>query len=786
MKAKLLVFFIFISSFVYSQSYSLSGIIMDESNQPVAAATCILRSVQDSLSMKTVISGDGGNILFSDLQGGNYILTIRHMVYETESHAVVIDNTNLELLPFVLRSLDKSLNEIVVKGERPIVKAKEGKLIYDAPLLIKDKALSNAFEALHNVPGIMGMGDNIQLVGASKFTILINGQKTSMSTEQLINLLKSTPPSRVANIEVMYSAPPQYNVRGAAINVIFNEQIIGLSALQGEGTLEYRQAFYEGYSARGNLLYAKSAFSSDLTVGVYKSRNLWSNDMFAIHKFAGHKYDISQKNRSTIENKKINVRFGLGYSLKNKDKISAVYTNDLEDSKNNPVSYTIFLKDADPYVDIRSQSDKKANDYLHNIKLEYNSHKDFLFGLDYTYYRDPSTDKYYDYLSDNTLQSSFKAETEQKINKIILFANHSVTLKEAWKINYGANFSMSKNDNKYDYYKNPDSFTIDSISDSRQKEYSASLFVGVSKSFGEKLSTQLSVSANYYKALVDKMGEKRTLWNDFEPFVNANVTYTCNPKRIVQFSFSSDINYPPYWALSGDVSKINIYSSVKGNPELKFSREYETQLLFIANQKYVSGIFYKYIPDHYIQLPYQSQEKLENMFQMVNLDYSKQYGVFFIIPFKVEKVWDTKGTLTFLRQEQKDNNFYDTPYQRSMNSFVVQMNNTFNISSKPNIKLELSGFYMYGAIQGIYDIGRMWNVNGGAKWTFMDNKAELVFKIEDVFKSGKQTTTINYMDQYSTMYIKPDAPLCKLAFTYRFGNYKKPKTESVDTSRFGR
>lgn len=120
------------------------------------------------------------------------------------------------------------------------------------------------------------------------------------------------------------------------------------------------------------------------------------------------------------------------------------------------------------------------------------------------------------------------------------------------------------------------------------------------------------------------------------------------------------------------------------------------------------------------------------------------------------------------------------------NIFVGQLRNTFNISSKPNIKLDVSAFYMSGALQGIYDIKEMWDVTAGAKWTFLDNKAELMAQVQDVFKSNGAKTKIDYMTQYSTMTIHPNAPVFKLSFTYRFGNYKKPRIDEVDTSRFGR
>lgn len=783
MKISFIILFFSIPALFYAQSYSLKGVITNESNQQVEAVTCILQNIEDSLSVKTVITDKLGGFSFSNLPNGNYSLTFQHMTYEKQTKTVKIENNDLEMPPFVLSPLNKNLDEVVVSAERPIVKAREGKLIYDVPMLIKNKVVSNAFESLQNIPSIIGTGDDVQLVGSSGFTILLNGQLTSMTKEQLISFLKTIPASRVANIEIMYSAPPQYNIRGAAVNVVLKDQETGAPTLMGEGNAEYNQAHYASYKTRGNLVYTKPSFNADLTVSLEKSKGWGESHMYALHHFDNHLYDINQDNKSLSDSKSLNTRLGLGHTFKNKDKITFAYTGNFDDIDANPESRTVFLQDQNPYTDIDSKSNKKGSTYLHNTKIEYNSHKEFKVGADYTFYNDPATEKYYD-SNGSATQTAFKTSTEQRINSLKLFANHAITVNKDWKINYGGNFSYSKNNNRYDYYKNPENTTIDSINNSKQKEHSASVFAGLSKTFG-KLSAQASISGNYFKASIDIMGNKKTLWNDFQPFVNANLTYTHNPKRILQFSFSSDINYPPYWALSNDIFKINAYSSAQGNPELKFSKVYKTQLNFIMNQKYVLGGYYEYTPDHYIQLPYQSQDKLENMFQMVNLDYSKQYGMFLVVPFKVKSIWDATANIVFIRQEEKDDNFYDTPYKRNINSFVLQLRNTVNISSKPNIKLDASGFYMNGAIQGIYDIKKMWNVTGGIKWTFLDNKAELMAQVQEILRSGARTS-INYMNQYNTMHIKPDSPVFKLSFTYRFGNYKKQKVEEINTSRYGR
>ena len=786
MKLFLLSLLFGISSILTAQVYTLRGTTTNESNQTVEATTCILEKINDSLWIKTTITDTNGVFEFTDIPSGRYKLTLQHMTYEKEEHAITIENTDLDIPPFVLLSLNKELNEIVVSGERPVVKAEGGKLIYDIPQLVKNRVISNAFETLQNVPNIIGADDDIRLVGTSGYTILINGQQTSMSKEQVINLLKSMPASRVANIEIMYSAPPQYNIRGAAINIILKDQTLDMPTLQGEGNVEYRQAHYEGFGVRGSLLYTKPSFYIDFNIGLNKSKNWSLSDMYAIHQFENNEYDITQGNNSKSNSKGLNTRLGLGYNLKNEDKIKLVYTGDFDKYNADHKSKTVFLRDKNPYTNIDSKDDVKGNTYLHNIKAEFNSHKKLNIGMDYTFYNDPSTTRYYDYEDGNILKTTFKTETAQRVNKIVAFINHSTSLKNGWNINYGANFSYSKNNNSYDYYNKPENTVIDSINDTRQKEHNASIFAGFTKSFGEKLSVQASISGNYFRAAIDIMGSKKILWNDFQPFVNTNLTYTHSPLLIFQLSFSSNINYPPYWALSNDRFKINAYSSTEGNPELKFSKEYKTQLNVIFKQKYIIGSYYEYTPDRFIQLPYQSQDNLENIFQMVNLNYEKQYGIFFVIPFTIDKVWDTKATINLLRQEEKDNKFYDIPYKRSMNAFVAQVRNTFNISSKPNIKLDVSGFYMSGALQGIYDIKKMWNITSGIKWTFLDNKAELMAQVQDIFKSNGATTKIDYMTQYSTMKIKPNAPLFKLSFTYRFGNYKKPKIDEVDTSRFGR
>ena len=117
-----------------------------------------------------------------------------------------------------LDSIYQSLPEVMITGERPVVKASQGKLVYDLPRLIRDLPVDNAYDAVKELPGVTEMNGALQLAGQG-VTVVLNGKVTTLSVEQLYSLLRSIPASRIEKAEVMYNAPARYQVRGALINI---------------------------------------------------------------------------------------------------------------------------------------------------------------------------------------------------------------------------------------------------------------------------------------------------------------------------------------------------------------------------------------------------------------------------------------------------------------------------------------------------------------------------------------------------------------------------------------
>ena len=95
-----------------------------------------------------------------------------------------------------LDSIYQSLPEVMIIGERPVVKASQGKLVYDLPQLIRDLPVDNAYDAVKELPGVTEMNGGLQLAGQG-VTVILNGKVTTLSVEQLYTLLRSIPASRI-------------------------------------------------------------------------------------------------------------------------------------------------------------------------------------------------------------------------------------------------------------------------------------------------------------------------------------------------------------------------------------------------------------------------------------------------------------------------------------------------------------------------------------------------------------------------------------------------------------
>lgn len=765
----------------------ICGKVEDNRERPIDGVAVILQTL-DSVYVDAVITDTLGNFRLDHSLDQPHRLLFQHLLYETMEKEIADRNVGVVRL----EEKDYQLAEVTVKGERPQVKLEGGKLTYDVPRLMEGKTATNAFEIVRDLPGIIERNDNLELVGASRLSIILNGQLTTMSAEQLIQLLKSMPASRVEKAEVMYNAPAKYNVKGALLNVVLNRNESLTPSWQGEAGINYNQNRYASGDARVNLLYAHKGFSMDFLMNGSKGRVVTGEDMLARHTLDNDVTEIDQHNRGTVYYNGGTARLGMDYTFANKDKLSLSYYLKGSKPKTRRTAFTTYTDLSDPESATHSTSDMCDDDHsaTHNIRLQYDGHSGISAGADFTRYHSPTTLYYVDTNTDGS-RTDMINNTGQDVSRWSVLVNNTHDFAPGWSLNYGLHggYASSRNFSEFLYNRGKDyEIDPDATEANTQKEYNADIFAEVSKSFGERFSATAGLKGEYFKSDYESVSESMNLWNEWSLFPTVSLSYTFSPLHILQFQVSSDKTYPGYWQVTPQSMPLNSYSEVVGNPSLKPYRTYEGQLIYIFRQKYMLIAFCEYTPDYFAQMPYQSDTELKNVFRFENMDYSLEAGLAAVVPFSVGKFWNSTVTVRGWRMQEKNGNFHGMSYNRDAYVGLFHMSNTFNLCDQPNLKLTLDGRYVTpGAIQGVYDLGSMYDISAGLKWTFLDDRASLTLKGNDIFATSiPRSIQINQGNQWSRMRKLNDERYLLLSFVWKFGGYKEKKHESVDTSRFGK
>ena len=655
------------------------------------------------------------------------------------------------------------LPEIMVKGERPIVRVNNGKLTYDMPRLLEGRVVSNIYESILQLPGVREQDGNLTLTGTNSLMVVLDSKPTTMSSEQLMELLQNTPHERLQTAEVMYSAPPQFHARGAVINLVLRKNNSLIPNLQGQVNATYRQGHYAGYSTGATLLYSTNRLSADLMYSLSENKNRSGMELFSNHKLGGTTHYIEQYNAGSRKSMTHNTRLGLDYDLTGKDKLSFTYTTQLTPKKDNMETSTGTFSNSE------SHNNNVSPAHMHNVSLQYTSGFGLSAGADYTYYNDKSVQNF----SDEGIKS-FITHSNQKINRLATYADQSHTLN-SWTLNYGAKFSYASNDGNQSYETISGGDLSYLNTRDIQKEYTYNIYAGFSKPVTEKLSVSASLAGEYYTY---------TGFKEWALFPTFEATYLFSPSHIVQLSVSSDRNYPSYWESLGSVGYLNGYVEIHGNKDLRPSKEYTTNLNYIIKGKYIISLFNTYSDDYSAQLPYQSPDRLALIYKTINWDYKSTTGVNATIPFKIGEWLGSKVTLTGFYDRAKCGDFFETSFYKDNWVFYTGIDNSITLSS--NIQAELTGAYITPNIQGPMVIGRLWSVGAGVKWTFANKKAELRLKASDMFNSWSDYSIKNrYGNQDVLMNVLPYSREVSLSFTYKFGNYNSKERKDVDTSRFG-
>jgi len=674
-------------------------------------------------------------------------------------------NDTTDLPDAYIDSIIRALPEVMVTGQRPLVKATQGKLVYDLPRLIDNMPVDNAYDAIKELPGVAESDEQLMLAGQN-VTVILDGKVSTLTTEQLNALLKSIPAGRIEKAEVMYSAPARYQVRGALINILLKKEESENPSLQGELFGDYRQKYYEATKTRTSLLYSSSKFSADFLYSYNYGRNIFLTDKKALHTLSdGTVYPMNNQEDSHSRGNKHDLRLGVDYDFSKDHQLSLVYNANFLNGHN------IGWVEGSQISDTRTRSTSS----LHNLRLDYRVPFGMKAGAEMTYYESPSTQLLHSTLNDEQLD--FLSKDAQRINRWKFFLSEEQTLGKGWGLNYGGIYTTSI-DHSHQYYYDTETGALLPDQDnmtSRRREQTWNFYTGINKSFGSKFSFDASFAIEQFHTVV---------WNDWNFFPTLNLNYTPSAGNVWQLSFTSDKTYPEYWATQDAISYMGGgYSEVQGNPYLRPSINYQTQLMYVLKSKYMFSLWCGYEKDDFKQSLYQSPARLVEIYKFFNSNFDQQAGLQVVIPFIVKNVLNSRVTLVGVYDRQKNDLFWDIPYDRHVYYGMAYMSNTLTVSNNPDIKFTLTGMIRSKAIQGIYDLPSSGNLDAGLRYSFAKGKAIVMLRCNDIFETAQISPRIRYATQNVTNNYTSFREF-GISFTYKFGGYKEKEREAVDTTRF--
>ncbi len=627
-------------------------------------------------------------------------------------------------------------------------------MVVDLPGIVRDKPVNNILEALGYLPGVTNNNGMIGLAGASVVTIILNGEQTAMPLQNLYQLLYTTPVDRLKNVEVMYSAPAKYHCNGAVINVVLKTPTL-LDGLQGQVRAGYNQAHYGSYGSALAAAYAVRDWTFDLNYGLSRTKSWSREETWSDHLLDGQRTMIEDDMRRIGRNLSNTIFASVSWKT-----LKVTYNGQIiSHQKSRSLSSGTLGSFTNVYEMLSPVN-------YHDIALRYVAPFGMTVGADYTFY------------SENRSQSLFKgidyligSEKRQEINRWHVYIDRQHRLGK-WQLDYGAEYQHSE-DHSSQHYVISDNPDFDDI----LIEDVASFYAGTQRSFDWGLSFNVSAKGEYYH------NKYRHNWN-FIP--QLGVTYHKTPKSIFQLNLSTRRIYPSYWELHGGTSYINEYSTVIGNPELQPYLQYDAQFNYILRQKYVATLYFQYGDKATVQLPYQSPDALNLIYQTINMNYKRVVGLNLYAPFGIGYIWSAAATANVFNQREKADRFHDISFDNSKWIFYGSLTNSFRFSESCPVSLTVDFSCISPSLQGIADLSAMWKIDAGVKWQFgKKGCCELDLKADDIFNKWSPVMTINRAGQDYRMQVREMTRNLKLTFIWRFNGFKPKDNGSIDTSRFG-
>jgi iron complex outermembrane receptor protein len=685
-----------------------------------------------------------------------------------------------------------------VKMTKKVFHKKSDRMVYNVANSPVAKG-SNAFELLKETPLISTSDNaNLKILGKNDAIIYINGRKSNMSAEAVLEMLKNTPSENIQKIEVITVPSSEFEVESnqGIINIVMKKK--KYDGMSGTWKLENKQGYYYNPNTSVSLNYKKDK----LTVSTNTYVGKWSEyNTYILSNGTDTSSNLSVGN-TVNPNAYVGGNINADYEISDKQILGISYSLNLNKTKDGSFYFRNIITDLSnnstrENITTNNQNDHSAN---HSLNLNYEIKTDTLgskLSLNAAYLNFNQKTENVNKTSDvnGVTLANFNQSIPQQIDNLGFMADYIQKFNKNLTLSVGGSYNKTKTDNDTQFVNILPPTGIDDNQSNHfiYDENIVGVYATLEKNFNDKVSTKLGTRLELTKSegsVIDKDEHFTRDYNSFLPY--ASINYAINKNHNVTYSFSSRVRRPSFWELNPSRIYLTQTNYVQNNPFMKASQYYNQELNYMYKNTYFLVLNTSLVKDASDQIPLQKVENGNTVLRYIRTNFGDKQEFSATLGFQknfYNGIWSANYTTTFGHNVFKGSvdtdpitgeTFPAFNLNKSTNLFHIQANNNIRLSSKKDLFLGVNYFYLepqqisigkLSTIQSLdISVRKIWN-----NWTFL-------FEANDVLNTGSKynITDIQSNGYYNNVRKNEYRRMLALTATYTFGNQKTQKARNIE------
>jgi iron complex outermembrane recepter protein len=784
------VMLIFSGSALLAQQ--VTGSVKNDEGKSLEKVSVSLLNAKDSSIAKLGVTGKDGKFSISTSKSGQYLVSTTSVGYSPaySGRFYVSGSGDVNVSEIVMIKSSGNLQNVSVIAKKPLIEVRADKTILNVENTINATG-NDALELLRKSPGVtLDKDDNISMSGKNGVSIYIDGKPSPLSGADLAAYLKSLQSSQIESIELITNPSAKYDAAGNAgiINIkLKKNKAFGINGSVNAG---YNIGIFAKYNS------GISFNSRNKNVNIFGNYNYNRGTNRMVFNLYRSLLDtvFDGKNIMTNKNNSHGFKTGLDYTLNKKSTLGFLINGNINDTKMKMDGTTDIIYQPTGVTDRILKGDNSSVADRDNVNFNINyryadtSGREWSVDADYGFFK-INTDQYqpniyYDPTYTNELgRTIYNFISPTDIDIYTLKTDYEQNFKGG-KLGFGLKTSIVSTENNFGRYNvNGNSKVLD-LTRSNQFDYSENInaaYVNYNKAYKGGVMIQAGVRVEN----TNRTGDSYALNNDgsvntatkvtdkrhyTDLFPSAAVTFNKNPMKQWSLSYSRRIDRPAYQNLNPFEFKLNDYSYMKGNIDLRPQYTNSFGLTHIYKYKLSFRLNYSHVKDIFTQLV-DTTEGTKSFMTQKNLATQDIASLNISYPFMYKNyMWITNLNTSYSKYEA-DFGGGNRMVNLDVFAYSLFMQHSLKFGKTKVWTAEVSGVYNSPTIwQGTFESKSIYFVDAGLQKTIFKGKGTVKAAVSDIFKTLKWKGESNFAGQRTIASGVFESRQFKINLTYRFGS----------------